>query len=226
MNRPTLVCCSHGTASSAGRDVVTRIAQRAAELVEAPLAETYVDVQYPQVDEVVAALDGPGVIVPLLLSPGFHTRVDIGRAARLRDDVTATSTLGPHPLLVDVLAERVTAERIGDDDHVVLAAAGSSRPEAIARIDDTRVALAERLRIPVTAGYAYGASPTVAEAIARARTAGARRVIVASYVLAPGHFANLIATAGADVATDPVGTDPRVAEIVAERYRAALAVDV
>src|SRR5699024_7271054 len=97
------------------------------------------------------------------------------------------------------------------------------RPEAIERIDETRGALSERLRIRVTAGYAYGASPTVAEAIEHARTDGARRVIVASYVLAPGHFANLIATAGADVVTDPVGTDPRVAEIVAERYRAALA---
>ena len=56
-----------------------------------------------------------------------------------------------------------------------------------------------------------------------ARAAGARQVVAASYVLAPGHFADLVAAAGADAVTAPVGTDPRVAEIVAERYRAALA---
>lgn len=222
MTLPTLVACSHGTDSAAGRAVVTTLAKRAAELVGAPLAETFVDVQHPQVDEVVAALEGPGVIVPLLLSPGYHTQVDIGRAAAAREDVVATGTLGPHPLLLDVLEDRVRAAGLDHSDRVVLAAAGSSRPEAIARVSDVRAELAARLRVPVTAGYAYGASPTVADAVAHARGA-AGRVIVASYVLAPGHFANLIASAGADVTTEPVGTDPRVAEIVAERFREGVA---
>ncbi|WP_110589137.1 sirohydrochlorin chelatase [Microbacterium suaedae] len=223
MPTPALVCCSHGTDSPEGRAVISLLARRAAELLgDAPLRETYVDVQQPQVDEVVAGLDGAGVIVPLLLSPGYHTQVDIGRAAASRDDVVATGTLGPHPALADVLGDRVREIGVRPGDHVVLAAAGSSRPESAERVREVRGALAERVTAPVTVGYAYGATPKVAGAVAEAREAGAERVIVASYVLAPGHFADLIASSGADVATEPVGTDPRVAAIITERYREGL----
>lgn len=224
MTRPALVCCSHGTDSPEGRAVIARLAERAADLLsEPPLRETYVDVQHPQVDEVVAELDRAGIIVPLLLSPGYHTQVDIARAAAARDDVVAVGTLGPHPLLADVLGDRVREIGMRSGDHVVLAAAGSSRPSSAARVREVRAALADRVTAPVTVGYAYGAAPKVAEAVAEAREAGATRVIVASYVLAPGHFADLVAASGADVATEPVGTDPRVAAIVAERYREGLA---
>lgn len=224
MTRPALICCSHGTDSPEGRAVIARLAARAADLLGGPpLRETYVDVQQPQVDEVVAALDRAGVIVPLLLSPGFHTQVDIARAAAARDDVVAAGTLGPHPVLADVLGDRVREVGVRAGDHVVLAAAGSSRPESAARVREVRHALAERVAAPVTVGYAYGGSPKVAEAVAEARGAGAARVIVASYVLAPGHFADLVASSGADATTEPVGTDPRVAAIVAERYREGLA---
>ncbi|WP_156759513.1 sirohydrochlorin chelatase [Microbacterium karelineae] len=223
MPAPVLVCCSHGTDSPDGRRVISRLARDAAALLgDVSLRETYVDVQQPQVDEVVAGLEGAGVIVPLLLSPGFHTQVDIGRAASSREDVVAAGTLGPHPALADVLGDRVREAGVRPGDRVVLAAAGSSRPESAQRVREMRDALADRVTAPVTVGYAYGATPKVAEALAEARADGAERVIVASYVLAPGHFADLIAASGADVATEPVGTDPRVAAIVAERYREGL----
>lgn len=45
---------------------------------------------------------------------------------------------------------------------------------------------------------------------------------MASYVLAPGYFAQVIGAAGGDVVTEPLAPDARIAEIVAERYRAAL----
>ncbi|NHI16816.1 sirohydrochlorin chelatase [Microbacterium excoecariae] len=221
MSAPALICCSHGTDSPEGRSTISRLVAAAARAIgDVPVRETYVDVQHPQVDEVVAATPGDAVVVPLLLSPGFHTSVDIGRAARSRPGVVATDTLGPHPLLADILAERVAALRPAPGDAVVLAASGSSRPEAAESVERVRDALTERLGRPVGVGYAYGATPKVAEAVADARRAGAGRVIVASYVLAPGHFARLVAGAGADATTAPLGDDPRVAEIVAERYRA------
>ncbi|WP_405375138.1 MULTISPECIES: sirohydrochlorin chelatase [unclassified Microbacterium] len=61
----------------------------------------------------------------------------------------------------------------------------------------------------------------VPEAFAQARATGARRVVAASYVLAPGHFADVIARGGADVVTAPLAPDDAVARIVAERYLAA-----
>jgi len=222
MTRPALVCCSHGTDSLEGRAVISAIVGAAASLVGVPTYETYVDVQYPQIDEVVASFDGPAVIVPLLLSPGFHTSVDIGRAASSREGLVAAGTLGPDPMLADILVDRLAAAGLRDGDRVVLAASGSSRPEAAARVEEVLAALAARIPQPVTVGYAYGATPKVADAVAEARGDG--RVVVASYVLAPGHFANLVAAAGADVVTDPLGlapdgsAEPRIAQIVAARY--------
>src|SRR5690606_3602823 len=79
----TLVACSHGTRSPAGRTVIARIrAALAAAVPEALVREAYVDVEQPEVAGVVAeaAAHGPVVVVPLLLSTGFHTGVDIAAA--------------------------------------------------------------------------------------------------------------------------------------------------
>ena len=69
-------------------------------------------------------------------------------------------------------------------------------------MEQVRDAAASRIACTVEVGYAYGARPRVNEAVARARNSGAARVIVAQYVLAPGHFSSLVANAGGDVTTD------------------------
>jgi sirohydrochlorin ferrochelatase len=217
----TLIACSHGTRFPEGRDAVhALLAQVRALLPDVAVAEAFVDVQEPSIDDVVARVAGPAVIVPLLLSAGFHTGVDIARAARTRDDVVATDPLGPHPLLAETLLARLREAGLRAGDHVVLAAAGSSRPESAAHVERTRELLAPLLPHPVTVGYAAGADPRIADAVQAARAAGARRVVAASYVLAPGFFANQVAAAGADVVTAPLGPDPRIARVIAERYRA------
>jgi hypothetical protein len=48
-------------------------------------------------------------------------------------------------------------------------------------------------------------------------------VAIASYLLAPGYFADVLAAAGADIVTAPLAPDVRVAAIIAERYAAASA---
>jgi sirohydrochlorin ferrochelatase len=54
-------------------------------------------------------------------------------------------------------------------------------------------------------------------------------VIVVSYLLAPGYFLDRVLEAGADVVTDPVAgpagadkPDPRLVQVVLDRYDAAL----
>lgn len=224
MSGPALVCCAHGTDSPEGRATISSLVEGVRALSGAETFETYVDVQHPQVDEVVASVAGPAVVVPLLLSPGFHTAVDIGRATAGRDDVVASATLGPHPLLVDAIAERLHDAGLREGDHVVLAASGSSRPEAAAAVDEARDALRWLIDAPVTTGFASGAAQKVGAAVRAAREAGAGRVVIASYVLAPGHFAGLIASAGADVVTAPLGVaphggaEPRLVQTILQRY--------
>jgi len=225
----TLVACSHGTRSPAGRTVIARIrAALAAAVPEALVREAYVDVEQPEVAGVVAeaAAHGPVVVVPLLLSTGFHTGVDIAAAVAPHPDAAAADPLGPHEHLVRALRDRLAAVSGGDaghrpGDHVVLAAAGSTDPAAARAVERMRDLLAARLPAPVTVGYGAGCTPSLPEAVEAARAAGARRVIAASYVLAPGHFAGLVHEAGADLVSAPLGDHPAVIAVAAERFRQA-----
>lgn len=226
MTTPVLVACSHGTSSEAGRGAIRALLDQVRGLLpDTTVVEAFVDVQQPEVDDVVAtwAASGPVVVVPVLLSTGFHTKVDIARSVAEHPNSIATAPLGPHDLLALVLESRLGAIDLDGGDAVVLAAAGSTDPGAA--IDVARMAerLAACLGMPVTVGYAAGATPRIAEAVARARTLGAARVVAASYVLAPGFFADVIAKAGADAVTAPLAPDLRVAAVIAERYAEASA---
>lgn len=223
---PILIACSHGTSSLEGRAAISALVDRVrAMLPEVRVDEAFVDVQEPEIDAVVAAVPAgaASVVVPVLLSTGFHTRVDIARAvAAAPGPCVATAALGPHPLLAELLAERLHAAGLdAATDEVVLAAAGSSDPAAAVDVAAMAELLAARLGRPVTAGFAAGAGTRIAEAVSAAREAGAKRVFAASYVLAPGHFAGVIAAGGADVVTPPLAPEDAVAAVIVERYRAA-----
>ena len=66
--------------------------------------------------------------------------------------------------------------------------------------------------------------PALPAAVETARSRhGGRRLVVATYLLAPGYFADLAGRAGADVVTEPLlsAADPAPAEmveLVVERY--------
>lgn len=221
----TLIACSHGTSDARGRAAIAALVEQTRELAPGIRVEAaFVDVETPAVDDVVdrCIADGPVVVVPLLLSTGFHTKVDIARAVgRHPGRAVAVAALGPHDLLVDVLASRLG--EAGVHDGVVLAAAGSSDPAAAVDVESVAARLSARLGAAVHVGFAAGAGRRIPDAVAAARDAGATRVAVASYVLAPGFFAQVIARAGGDAVTAPLAPDPRLAAIVAERYREGVA---
>lgn len=229
---PVLIGCAHGTRFRGGRDVIRELLVMTAELVRAPVRESFVDIQAPAIDDAVAAHAGPSdatrtdapvsaVVVPVLLSTGFHVRTDIGRAVAGRTAV-ATPPLGPDPRLATVMAERLLEAGLAEGDTVVMAAAGTSDPDGLAMVEQMRDLLAETLGAEIGLGYVAASEPDVATAVAQAREGGAGRVVVASYMLAPGHFQKKLEGAGADVVAAPLGTHPLVAEIIAERYRSAV----
>lgn len=190
--------------------------------------EAYVDVHGPAVADVIASVPprpGPGwsgVVVPALLAAGYHVRVDLAEAVRDRPDVVVAAALGPDDRLVDVLLDRMAAAGIPDDAEVLLVPAGSSDDSA--RADGAEMArrLGERWGSPVRVAYAAGAEPTAPTAVAQALAAG-RRVALVSYLLARGHFQRRLEESGATVVTGPLLPDPRVAEVVVDRYRDAAA---
>jgi sirohydrochlorin ferrochelatase len=228
---PVLVGCSHGTDDPEGRALVTGLlADVRGRRPDLDVREAFVDVQQPEVAQVVTgALDdaGSAVVVPLLLSAGFHVHVDIAQAVDVPGAV-ASAALGPDDRLVAILVDRLVAAGAAAGDAVVLAAAGSSDPRARTAVED----LLDRLRVawpvgPVTLGYCSAAQPAVADAVVTARSALAaagahdRRVVVLAYLLAPGFFLRRLHGAGADVVTAPLLPDGRVAEVVLDRYAQA-----
>lgn len=231
---PALVGISHGTASPEGQAAV----QRLIDTVDAAAASPslvrlgHVDVQQPDVAATLGALppSTPAVIVPLLLSAGYHVHVDLRREI---DDVADRSVrlaaaLGPDDRLVEVLRRRLAESGATPEDLVVLAVAGSSDARAVDDCRDMGERLAAALGAPVTVGFLSAAEPRLADAIADVRAeGGSRRVVAASYLLAPGYFQDLAAAAGADLVTEPLLTPDdapvELVDIVLDRFEETLA---
>jgi sirohydrochlorin ferrochelatase len=164
------------------------------------------------------ALDDAGdnaVVVPLLLSTGYHLTTDIAGAAS-----RVAGPLGPDQLLVTALVSRLAKAGVPAGTPVVLAAAGSSDPVAAEQVQAQAKLLADELDVEVRPAYATSGLPTVPEAVADLRQLKGGRVAVASYLLAPGHFHDSLANSGADWVTEPLGAHPAVAALIIDRYRA------
>lgn len=212
----TLVLVAHGTRSPGGQaqvlDLASAVVRRRPDL---DLRLGYVDVQRPHVADVVAGLDAdparPAVVVPLLLTTGYHVRVDIAAAVAGRAAV-ATAPLGRDPGVLDALAGRIAAA--GPADAVVLAAAGSSDPHSLAEVE----AVARALPVPTRIGYAAGGAPRVPDVVAALRAEGAQRIVIGAYLLVDGLFHRGLHRAGADAVTAPLITSPTVAEAVLRRH--------
>lgn len=227
-----LVLVAHGTADPQGQRTVVDLRSQVARLLPGvQVLDAYVDVQSPLLSDVVDSLvrEGvPTVVVPVLLSTGYHMEVDVARAAAVSPLVTAAPPLGPHPVLAAILGDRLDAAGAPSDASVVLAAAGSSRPEAA----DAVRAVAADLRAlrggPVIAGFAAAQTPSVRDAVLEVgreveRSAG--EVWIASYLLGHGFFHTMLGAIGPTV-TEPLGADPRIAGLVRDRFLACMATPV
>jgi sirohydrochlorin ferrochelatase len=175
------------------------------------------------------------VVLPLLLTAAYHSDDDLpavlnqagARLPGLR--ISYGQPLGPHPMLLRALDWRLaevgvpTAMPTGSGTAIVLAAAGSSRPGANAAVARTAAAWQRASGwAAVVPAYASAAGPRPGDVVASLLRAGAPRVAVATYLLAPGVFADQIRerslAAGASAVSAPLGSAPEVADVIVERY--------
>ena len=221
MSTPALLAVAHGSRNPAAADVVRKVATQIARL--APSLDVRVAFLGHAEPSLPAQLDAAGqgaVIVPLLLSSGYHLSADIAAAANA-SGARVAAPLGPDQLLLIALAARLAEAGVPAGTPVVLAAAGSSDPAATHDVSAQADLLAAHLGVPVRAAFLSAAEPTVTTAVdeLRARTGGP--VAIASYLLAPGQFQDQLARCGADFVTGPLGGHPALAGIVIDRYRSA-----
>ena len=218
---PDLVLALHGTNSPSGQQVAAElVAAVAVRLPGVAVHLGWADVLSPTLTETLSGL-GDAIVVPGFLTAGYHVTSDLPAAIRASGGRARLAGL-IGPALTDAVADRLLAAG-GPGDAVVLAAAGSTRPRAVDEVAAAARQLAERLGRPVVPAFLTAAQPSVTEAVAQLRESGHDRVAVASYLLAPGVFADRLQTVGADVVSDPIGVHPLVVEAVANAYAAVVA---
>lgn len=234
---PDLVVVAHGSRDPRALATVTALLARVRELRPGLTVRLgHIELNEPLLGDTLTETDGSAVLVPLLLSRGYHVKHDIPEAAAQAPhlDTRLAAPLGPHPLLVDALHDRLleagwpaqpgrAGRRTGG---VILAAAGSRDPDSATDTRRTADLLAQRLGVPVVPAYATptAAAPLSVPAAVRALAArGRHRTAVASYFTAPGRFATQCADAAPWSASAPLGDHPAMARLLLHRYDTARA---
>lgn len=216
------VTVAHGTRFGPGNDVARAITEAAAGQLDLPGVTSYVELCEPSFASVMAGSTEPTVVVPLLLSTGFHVTVDLPEAvAGARGQVAMGQPLGPDPLLAHVQVARLLEAGAVPGQPVVLVAAGSSDAAATADQEAAVAHLADAWDGPVSLATLSGHGRRPAEVV---RPGDA----VSPYLLAPGFFADRVVaqSPGAGVVADVMGAHSSVVDLVVERVvclRATLA---
>jgi sirohydrochlorin cobaltochelatase len=255
VNAPPLLIVGHGTRSDAGVAEFTRLVgqvrDRAAGRVPA-VDGGFIELARPSVAEAITGLVPPGtgpwpiVAVPLVLTAAGHGKGDIP-AALARELVRHPGLsysygrpLGPHPVLQDILAARIDAALAGAprrDAHVVLAARGSTDPDANAEVAKVARLLWEgRGYAGVEFCFISLAEPSVPAALERAVLLGARHIVVAPYFLFPGVLPDRVVAQSREFAAGHrglrvdvaglIGACGELTGLVLERYDEALHGDI
>jgi sirohydrochlorin ferrochelatase len=232
---PPLILTAHGSADPRSAAVTHAVADEVRRLrAGLDVRVAFCENSIPNLRDVLADLEGPAVLAPLLLASAYHARVDIPTivaesAAGQREDVLQAATLGEDPRLIDVLHQRlidVDVEPENADTGVLVVAVGSSHAAANASTATLASALSQRggwARVRVA--YAT-AQPSVTDGIADLRHSGARRIALAPWFIAPGRITDRVAEVAAAegvALAEPLGAHPLLAQTVLDRFDQAVA---
>lgn len=214
-----LVLVAHGTRNVDGNQVSRAVAEAASRRLGLPAMASFVELSEPLFSEVMEDADRPVIVVPMLLSTGFHVRSDLPEAiARATVPVTLGRTLGPDPLLAQAQVDRLLEAGAERGQRVVLVAAGSS--DEAARCDQMGAVslLARAWDGPVELATLSGHG-TRPDEIVRPGDA------VSPYLLSPGHFADRIGRLDVPdtVVAEAIGPHPLVVDLVVQRVEEMLA---
>ncbi|MFM9035417.1 MAG: sirohydrochlorin chelatase [Mycobacterium sp.] len=224
LRHPALILTAHGSAdprSAATTHAVAEQVRRLRPWLDVRVA--FCERSEPNLRDVLAGLDRPGLVTPLLLASAYHARIDIPSmidAAKV--PVRQADTLGDDPRLVDALHQRLTEldPRPDPDTGVLVVAVGSSHATANARTATLASALSARGWARVRVAYAT-TEPSVADGICELRRDGAGRIAIAPWFIAPGRITDRVAGVAADFGVamaEPLGAHPALAETVLDRF--------
>ena len=221
----SLVLVGHGSRDPRSAAALAGVANRVR--IERPglsVHLSFLELSIPSVDRVLAGLDGPAVVVPLLLGAAYHARVDLPARLAAAAAVNpyapgqAARTLGSDTQLDDVLAS--SARQVGGDGYLLFGP-GSSHGAANEEVHLRARRLSRLLEVPVRAAFVTTES-SVAEGVAGLIADGSRRPAALPWFLAPGRLLDRgldqLAAAGVPRTAGPLAFDSRLAGVVLSRY--------
>jgi sirohydrochlorin ferrochelatase len=217
----SLILAAHGTRRPGGVAMIGDLAARVGALLGQTVQVSFVDVLGPTPSEVLSASTDPrAIVVPAFLSRGYHVRTDLPAhvAASGHRNVVVTPALGPGGRVVRIVADQLAQIGCFPGDSVILGAAGTSDAHARKDLHTTATGLSALTGSRVSLAFAAVGDPHIDQAVEKARDAGARRVVVASYLLSDGLFQERLHASGADLVSRPLGTHPWMARLIADRF--------
>lgn len=127
------VLLAHGSPDRRHGETLERLRGRVSARI-GPTRLAFLEHDLPRPEALAGELSGPVGLVPLLVTPAHHARMDVpGAAAGLASggaDIRRARPLGGHPLLLDAVAERLLAAGHAVDTPTLLVAGGSSTGRA------------------------------------------------------------------------------------------------
>jgi sirohydrochlorin ferrochelatase len=246
-DRPALLLVGHGSRSPKGVAAYWEFAAVLRSL--APHLDVgcgFIELAEPDLDTAVVRLVESGassvVAVPLVLLGAGHLKNDgpaaLARGRHQHPNVrfAYARDLGIHPAPLAVAEERIREATAGwptGRTAVVVVSRGSTDPDANADLYKVARLLWDGRGLGlVEPAFVSLAPPSVPESLDRCRRLGAARVAVVPYFLFTGVLVDRIRSQSATWAADhddvavtvgnELGPDPRLAQLVLDRYREAL----
>jgi sirohydrochlorin ferrochelatase len=226
----SLILAAHGSVDPRSSAVAQALAGRIRRLRPGlDVCAAFLEKSAPRVGDVLADVArhrGSAVVVPMLLADAYHAGVDLPTVIERSGAIVQQSeVLGEDPALITLLGQRLAEAGVSADQQdvgVIVVAVGSSSETANARTASLVPALATRTRwAGIEVAFATGPHPTVAEAVIRLRSRGARRLIIAPWFLAHGRITDRVAASAADLGipmAEPLGSHNLVAATLLDRF--------
>lgn len=239
---PALLLIGHGSRADGVTDEMMALVHLLRTRVAGRVSQGWIELTHPPANEAAEHLIQTGarslVLVPLLLFPAYHARVDLPGIA---DEVTSrhpdvtvriADPLGADPALVDLAAGRVhAAEKHERADALLVVGSGSSDGGAQAQLAQAAQEVARRAGHHRFAhAFASVAEPDPATALHSLIDGGAARVVVFSWSLLVGRLVAEVEDVCHHIADERhvdlawagrLGPDGVVADVLATRYRDA-----
>lgn len=218
-----LVAVAHGTRQLEGQTVVKSLIKRIQNMrPDLRVHLSFIEIQSPSLDQVLQQVPNC-VVVPLLLSRGYHISQDIQEmVSKISSAIPIAAPLGPDPILAQVVMRRLVEAGVQKQDSIVLAAAGSSRSVASQDVERLAELVSFYFGGKIKPAYISSMGPYVGEVVEKLhKNSHDTKVAVATYLLAPGIFTNQLSQCGANLVAKPIGDDEQVARLVIKRFEQA-----